>query len=69
MLTRPAHSLARRALLRDAQELLAFVVAPDQPPQRRRRVLQAMLHVDLVLELSTCTQPARAPIASAMRDT
>src|SRR5271165_7488858 len=44
-------------LLRDAQELLALVATFEQPPQRRRRVLQAMLHVDLVLELS-CLHPA-----------
>ena len=38
-----------RDLVRDAQELLALVATFEQPPQRRRRVLQAMLHVDLVL--------------------
>src|SRR5271165_4528415 len=56
-----AHSCRRRRrrpphwgydLFRDAQELLALVATFEQPPQRRRRVLQAMLHVDLVLQLS-----------------
>ncbi len=42
----------RYDLLRDAQELLALVAPFEQPPQRRRSVLQAMLHIDLVLELS-----------------
>jgi hypothetical protein len=39
-------------LVRDAQELLALVATFEQPPQRLRRVLQAMLRVDLGLELS-----------------
>jgi hypothetical protein len=39
-------------LLRDAQELLAVVTAFEQASQRRRRVLQAVLHVDLGLDLS-----------------
>ena len=40
------------ALLCDTQELLALVATFEQPPQRRRRILQAVLHVDLVLQLS-----------------
>ena len=39
-------------LLRDTAELLALVATFEEPPQRRRRVLQSMLHVDLVLDLS-----------------
>jgi hypothetical protein len=34
------------------QQLLAVVATFEQPPERRRRVLQAMLHVDLILELA-----------------
>ena len=39
-------------LLGDAQKLLALVATLKQPPQCRRRVLQALLYVDLVLEFS-----------------
>ena len=51
--TRPCNA----TLLRDAQELLAFVLAFEQAPQRRRRVFEAVLHVDPILEL-TLAQPA-----------
>jgi hypothetical protein len=39
-------------LLGDTKQLLALVATFEQPSERRRRVLQAMRHVDLVLELS-----------------
>ena len=65
-----ASSPARRDLLRDTQELLAPVATFEQPPQRRRRIIQATLHVNHVLELSEpAPSPRGAPIASAARDT
>ena len=42
----------RLRLFRDAQELLAVVAAVEQTPQRRGRILQAVLHVDFGLDLS-----------------
>ena len=43
-------------LLGDKKQLLAFVAALEQPPQRGRRVLEAILHVDFGLNLS-CLHP------------
>ena len=43
----------------DPQELLAVVAAFEQPAQRRRRVLQTMLHVDFVLDLPRLHQAGK----------
>ena len=39
-----------RELLGDTLQLRALVATFEQPPQRRRCILQAMLHVNLVLD-------------------